>query len=155
MLLTSPLHFSPLTSNMTIHLAKTPEDIAKCTRAMLELRPHVAAESFVPLVQQMMQEGYQLAFIEENGEAVAVIGFRYLQFLFCGKHFYIDDLSTLPEARGKGYGGMLLDYVAELARAAGYDVITLDSGHQRQTAHRLYLNKGFSISSHHFTKKLK
>ncbi|MCC6282689.1 MAG: GNAT family N-acetyltransferase [Saprospiraceae bacterium] len=139
---------------MTIQLAQTPEDIAKCTRAMLELRPHIAAETFVPLVQDMMKEGYQLAFIEENDEAAAVIGFRYLQFLYCGKHFYIDDLSTLPEARGKGYGGMLLDYVADLARAEGYEVITLDSGHHRHTAHRLYLNKGFFISSHHFSKKL-
>jgi ribosomal protein S18 acetylase RimI-like enzyme len=33
-----------------------------------------------------------------------------------GKHFYIDDLSTLPESRGKGYGGMLLDHVIELAK---------------------------------------
>ena len=138
-----------------IQLAQTPEDIAKCTRAMLELRPHVTAESFVPLVLDMIKEGYQLAYIEENGEATAVIGFRYVQFLFCGKHFYIDDLSTLPEARSKGYGGMLLDYVAELARAAGYDVITLDSGHHRHAAHRLYLNKGFAITAHHFVKKLK
>ncbi len=140
---------------MKIQLAQSAEDLAKCTRAMLELRPHIAAETFVPLVQDMMKEGYQLAFIEENGEAAAVIGFRYLQFLFCGKHFYIDDLSTLPEARGKGYGGMLLDYVAERARTEGFTVITLDSGHHRHTAHRLYLNKGFFISSHHFTKKLK
>ncbi len=138
-----------------IQLAKTPEDFAKCTRVVLELRPHLSADTFVPLVQHMIEEGYELAFIEENGEAVAAIGFRYLQFLFCGKHFYINDLSTLPEARGKGYGGQLLDYVAERARALGFDVITLDSGHHRHTAHRLYLNKGFTISSHHFTKSLK
>ncbi len=137
-----------------VQLAQTPEDIAKCTRVILELRPHVPAETLVPMVTDMMKEGYQLAFIEENGEAMSAIGFRYLQFLFCGKHFYIDDLVSLPEARGKGYGGMLLDYVTHLAREKGYDIITLDSGHHRHTAHRLYLNNGFFISSHHFTKKV-
>ncbi len=139
---------------MLIHKAHTPEDIAKCIRVILELRPHLDPDKVVPMVQDMLKEGYQLAFIEENGEAMAAIGYRYLQFLFCGKHFYIDDLVTLPEARGKGYGGALLDYVAEQAKEAGYGVITLDSGHHRHTAHRLYLNKGFTISSHHFTKKI-
>lgn len=139
---------------MTIHFANTPEDIAKCTRVILELRPHLKAETLVSMVQNMIGEGYQLAFIEENGEAMSAIGFRYLQFLFCGKHFYIDDLVTLPEARGKGYGGMLLDFVTNLAREKGYGVITLDSGHHRHTAHRLYLNNGFFISSHHFTKNV-
>ena len=137
-----------------VHLAQTPEDVAKCTRVLLELRPHLTPEKLVPMVMDMMKEGYELAFIEENGEAMSAIGFRYLQFLFCGKHFYIDDLVTLPEARGKGYGAQLLDYVTDLAKEAGYDVITLDSGHHRHTAHRLYLNNGFTISSHHFVKKV-
>lgn len=143
-----------LINNMRVQLAHTPEDIAKCSRVMRELRPHIAPETFVPLVQQMMEEGYQLAFIEDNGEAMAAIGFRYLQFLVCGKHFYIDDLSTLPNQRGKGHASALLDYVADRARAEGFEVIALDSGHQRHVAHRLYLNKGFYISSHHFIKKL-
>lgn len=122
---------------------------------MRELRPHLDETSFAELVKEMMREGYRMAFIEgENGYAESVIGFRYLQFLFNGKHFYIDDLSTLPEARGKGHGGKLIDFVCDLAREKGYQYVTLDSGHHRHDAHRLYLNKGFTIASHHFSKKL-
>lgn len=62
---------------MEIKIAKTETDILKCLDAML-------------------------AFIEEDDKASAVVGFRYLQFLYNGKHFYIDDLSTLPASRGKG-----------------------------------------------------
>jgi ribosomal protein S18 acetylase RimI-like enzyme len=135
--------------------AITDTEILKCWKAMKELRPHLEESSFLTLVKEMMQEGYRLAFIEgENGNAESAIGFRYLQFLFNGKHFYIDDLSTLPEARGKGHGGKLIDYVCELAKQAGYDYVTLDSGHHRHAAHRLYLNKGFTISSHHFSRKI-
>jgi GNAT superfamily N-acetyltransferase len=140
--------------NTLVKTAQTTEDFAKCARAMLALRPHITAGIFIEQVQEMISEGYQLAYIEENGEAAAVIGYRYLQFFYCGKHFYIDDLSTLPEHRGKGYGGVLLDFVAEKARLLGFEWITLDSGHQRTVAHRLYLNKGFVISAHHFNKKL-
>jgi GNAT superfamily N-acetyltransferase len=140
---------------MTIQTAKTDKDILKCWKALQELRPHLKEDNFITLVREMMAEGYQLAFIEgEDGFALSIVGFRYLQFTFNGKHFYIDDLSTLPEARGKGHGGALIEYVCELAKQKGYHSVTLDSGHQRFDAHRLYLNKGFNITSHHFTKKM-
>ena len=139
---------------MTIKTATEDQDILKCWEVMHALRPHLEAEAFLPLVKTMQIEGYCLAFIEENDHAVAAIGFRYLQFLFNGKHIYIDDLSTLPEARGKGYGALLLDHVVELATQKGYAQVTLDSGYLRHDAHRLYLNKGFKLGSHHFVKTL-
>lgn len=140
---------------MKIQTAVSDRDILKCWKPLKELRPHLEETGFLALIKDMMSEGYQLAFIEgEDGYAVSAIGFRYLQFTFNGKHFYIDDLSTLPEARGKGHGSALLDYVIEQARQNGYGYVTLDSGHQRFSAHRLYLNKGFTIASHHFSKKV-
>ena len=140
---------------MNIQKAEMDRDILKCWKALHELRPQLLETSFLSLIREMILEGYQLAFIEgEDGIAHSVIGFRYLQFTFNGKHFYIDDLSTLPTARGKGYGTLLIDYVCDLAKQKGYGFVTLDSGHQRFDAHKLYLNKGFTISSHHFSKKI-
>ncbi len=139
---------------MEIKLCKTAEDIMKCWAVLLELRPHLLQPSFVATIQQMQREGYELAFIEEQGKAVAAIGFRYLQFLYNGKHLYIDDLSTLPSCRGKGYGTKLLKYVEGVAISKGYETVTLDSGYQRNVAHRLYLNEGFCLAAHHFSKNL-
>jgi GNAT superfamily N-acetyltransferase len=139
---------------MIIKLAESPKDITKCWAAVHALRPHLVQENFVSLVQELQTEGYHLAFVEVDGNAVSAIGYRYLHFLFCGKHIYIDDLSTLPDARGKGYAGTLLDFVAAEARKKGLNVVTLDSGHHRSDAHRLYLNKGYVISAHHFMLKL-
>ena len=139
---------------MKIQIATTEEDILKCWDVLFALRPHLIKDEFVSTVKEMMSEGYQLAYIEENVRAVAAVGYRYIQYLFNGKHFYIDDLSTLPESRGKGYGGMLLDHVIELAKQNGYKYVTLDSGYTRHDAHRLYLNKGFVLASHHFSKSL-
>jgi GNAT superfamily N-acetyltransferase len=140
---------------MEIKVCTSETDIQKCWQVIFELRPHLSANEFVPTVKEMMSEGYQLAFIEEGGIAVAAIGYRYLQYLYNGKHIYIDDLSTLPAARSKGYAGKLLDFVEAEASAKGYKAVTLDSGHQRFDAHRLYLNKGFIIVAHHFSKTLK
>lgn len=139
---------------MTVKIAKTEAEVQKCWYVFSLLRPHLTEEVFVETVIEMLSEGYQLAYIEADGEVVSAVGFRYLQMLYNGKQIYIDDLTTSDKVRGKGYGTALLDYVIELAKANNYDCVTLDSGPSRHTAHRLYLNKGFQISSHHFVKKL-
>jgi GNAT superfamily N-acetyltransferase len=119
---------------------------------MHALRPHLVREAFVESVLEMIESGYHLAYIEEDGRAAAAIGYRYLHFLLHGKHIYIDDLTTLPAARRKGYGRALLEHVFRIAAERGLKVVTLDSGPQRHDAHRLYLNSGFTIASFHFVK---
>ena len=140
---------------MVIQTGKSAVDIFKCREVVFELRPQLEQENLLVIIQEMMSEGYQFAYIEVDGKAVSFIGYRYLQYLYNGKHIYIDDLSTLPKYRGKGYADKLLQHVEEIAILKGYDVVTLDSGHQRTDAHRLYLNKGFNIVAHHFSKRIK
>ena len=137
-----------------IKKATNKEDILKCKEVILCLRPHLDSDIMADIILEMFSEGYQLAYIEEENKAVAFIGYRYMQFLYNGKHIYIDDLSTLPSARGKGYGSLLISYVEQEAIKKGYKLITLDSGFQRMDAHRLYLNKRFKIDSFHFSKSL-
>ena len=140
---------------MVIQTGKSAVDIFKCREVIFELRPQLEQENLLVIIQEMMSEGYQFAYIEVDGKAVSFIGYRYLQYLYNGKHIYIDDLSTLPKYRGKGYADKLLQHVEEIAILKGYDAVTLDSGHQRTDAHRLYLNKGFNIVAHHFSKRIK
>ena len=139
---------------MDIKIADSAQDLEKCREALLGLRPHLSGEGLVSLLVEMIAEGYLLAFIEKEEKAVAVIGFRYLRLLYTGKQYYIDDLYTLPSHRGRGYAGVLIDFVFDRAREKGIGVVTLDSGYQRNEAHRLYLNKGFTLNCHHFLKKL-
>lgn len=139
-----------------IKFAKTNEDVLKCWKVMHELRPHLKNEKeFLKRIKQQQTNGYQLIFIEKNGIAVSACGFRILEFLAWGKILYIDDLTTLPQQRGKGYAGKILDWIFNHAKENDCDEVHLDSGHQRYDAHRLYLNKKFRIIDHHFARKLK
>ncbi|MFD2932471.1 GNAT family N-acetyltransferase [Spirosoma flavum] len=137
-------------------IAQSDADIRRCLPAMLALRPHLTPEQALEQIRfQQANEGFVLAFVaaENPSEpAPAVIGYRTLNFLYSGKTIYIDDLSTLPAGRGKGYASELLDFVVEQARQSGCQCVSLDSGQNpaRYDAHRLYLNKGFNITSHHF-----
>ena len=83
-------------------------------------------------------------------------GFRLIRNLFAGDMLYVDDLSTLPEARGRGHAGALLDWCAEEGRRLGCAELHLDSAviPERQDAHRLYFNKRMRIGSYHFVRPL-
>ena len=122
--------------------------------ALLELRPHRSALELKKMIDQQMNEGFQIIFIGDEHLAYAVAGFRTIHFLFSGKTLYIDDLVTHSDHKRKGYAGALLDWLKEYAMQNGYDHVSLDSGFHRKDAYRLYLNKGFEISSMHFAIKL-
>lgn len=139
---------------MKIQYASTTEDYKKCWQVVKELRPHLSDQEYLEMISEMEKETYSIIFIEENGMAISFCGFRYVTMLHRGKSIYIDDLATLPQGRGKGYGATLLKFVINKAKAEMLQSIHLDSGHQRYEAHRLYLNHGFKITSHHFALDL-
>jgi GNAT superfamily N-acetyltransferase len=142
---------------MKIYTANDKNSIEKCFQVMHTLRPKLNSESFYEVIKDMMSRGYYLIYTEENGHAVCAAGFRFTEHLAWGKTIYIDDLSTLPEARSKGHASALIDYIFQLAKEKNYDQVHLDSGcnEARYDAHRLYLKKGFNITSHHFAWQVK
>ena len=132
------------------------QSVNKCFEVLQALRPQLKKEIFYDLISGMMSRGYHLIYIEENGKAVCASGFRFSEHLAWGKAIYIDDLSTLPSARGKGYASAILDHIFQIAKEKNYDQVHLDSGcnEARYEAHRLYLKMGFNITSHHFARKV-
>lgn len=140
---------------MNVRLANTDEELLRCFPAMQELRPHLDREQFVDRVRrQADRDGYILVFIEDDGDVVAVAGFRLMEMLAWGRVMYVDDLVTCSAHRSKGYASRLLDWLIERARSLGCEQLHLDSGVQRHDAHRLYLRKGMNITSHHFALQL-
>jgi GNAT superfamily N-acetyltransferase len=136
-----------------------PPDTGLAYLAMAALRTGYTDEAqFVERVDSVQRaEGYRLVGIfEESVHAVAVAGFRVGHMLAWGRFLYVDDLSTLPEARRRGHARRLLDWLTEEARRLGCDQLHLDSGvgPDRIDAHRLYFNTGLAISSFHFTRHL-
>ncbi len=136
---------------MEIKIAESKEDFLKCWEAVRELRPHLSLDEYLVLILKMMDEGYKMIYTEENEVVVSFCGYRYQTMLYRNKSIYIDDLCTLPEARGKGYAAALINYVFDEAKETHCKSVHLDSGHHRFDAHRFYLNQKFKITSHHFS----
>lgn len=141
--------------NFRIAEALTPESVARCFPVMRQLRTHFEDEEiFVEQVERQRRDGYRMAFLEDGKGVRAVAGYRLMESLFSGRFCYVDDLVTDATGRSLGYGGVLLDWLAAEARAAGCGNLELDSGVQRFAAHRFYLTKRMIISSHHFSLEL-
>lgn len=139
-----------------IAIAGSAEEIGRCFPVMRELRTHFNdADKFRDQVLRQQKQGYQLAFLEADGEIAAVAGYRLLESLFSGKNLYVDDLVTRAADRSRGFGGELLDWLVQQAREHGCETLELDSGVQRFDAHRFYFSKRMSISSYHFRMNLK
>jgi GNAT superfamily N-acetyltransferase len=136
-----------------------PPDTGLAFPAIAALRPHFADEaSFIARVDDVQRaEGYRLVGVFEDApHALAVAGFRVGHMLAWGRYLYFDDLSTLPEARRRGYGMQLLEWLRAEAERLDCDQLHLDSGvgPDRIDAHRLYFNAGLAITSFHFARRL-
>jgi len=94
--------------------------------------------------------------VAAEGDAVrGVAVYRIVENTFEGLHLYVDDLVTDEIRRSTGVGRALMDHMQGLARAAGCEAYTLDSGTQRQQAHKFYFREGMVVTSFHFRKPLK
>jgi GNAT superfamily N-acetyltransferase len=137
-----------------IQIATTPKEIARCFSVMCQLRPLLVEEEFFARIQAQQAEGYQLASLEQENAIVSVAGFRIQNMLSSGKTFYVDDLVTDAAARSQGHGEAMLQWLIALAREAGCETFSLDSGTQRQDAHAFYLRQRLRITSFHFSLRL-
>ena len=136
---------------MDIKLARTADDFHRAFPAIHALRPQFDESEYMTMVKRMVGSGYHLAMLElEDGTVPCVGGFRIDEMFHRGKGVYVDDLSTLEEHRGKGYGALVLDFIVDYCKKEKCVCIHLDSGVQRFAAHRFYLRYGFDITSHHF-----
>jgi GNAT superfamily N-acetyltransferase len=139
---------------MKVALAASETELARCYPVMAQLRPHLSQEQFFPQVRRQQQDGYRLAYLEDEGKICSLAGFRILEMLAFGKLMYVDDLVTADDLRSRGYGARLFDWLIARAKADGCAQLHLDSGVHRFAAHRFYSMKRMEISSHHFSLKL-
>lgn len=140
---------------MNIRLAENDNDSERCFPVMAQLRPHLTPADFMVRVKRQFQnDGYRLAYVEENGKIKAVAGFRITEMLFRGRFMYVDDLVTDSTERSKGYGAALFDWLLEHAKAQSCEQFALDSGVQRSGAHRFYFAQRMEIIAYHFSLKL-
>jgi GNAT superfamily N-acetyltransferase len=118
-----------------------------------QLRPAIP-ESYAATLTTMLREGARLSVLFEGEQPRALAVWRVHHTTFAGLRFYVDDLVTDEAVRGRGWGGRLLAALEQRAGELGCATFTLDSGVQREAAHRFYFRAGMTITSFAFRKVL-
>ena len=130
------------------------EEISSTYAVMRQLRTHLIEDEYLEKVECMRRSGYRVAAVLDGGRVTCVAGFRIQEYLYCGKHLYVDDLVTDESSRSGGYGKLMLDWLVGEAKRSGCEQFHLDSGVQRHDTHRFYFREGMKISAYHFSKTL-
>ena len=118
-----------------------------------QLRPHLPAD-YVGRMKQVFASGAEMAVALAGSEVAGITVFRVVEKTFTGRELYCDDLVTDEARRSQGVGHALIAYMERVGRERGCDVLALDSGTQRQQAHKFYFREQLPITSFHFSKKL-
>ena len=118
-----------------------------------QLRPHLPAD-YRRRMEEVFASGAEMAVAVEGGRVVGVAVFRVIEKTFSGRELYCDDLVTDEASRSKGAGRAMIAYMERVGRERGCDVLALDSGCQRQQAHKFYFREGLVIGAFHFSKKI-
>ena len=135
--------------------ARTDAELAACFPVLAELRPHLAADTFVSLVRRLGAEtGLALAAVRAggpDGPVVAVAGYRVSEWLAGGRYLEVEDLVTRAADRSAGHGGALFDWLVNEAAARGCAHLRLVSNVRRADAHRFYQRKGMTREAYYFS----
>ncbi len=130
-----------------------PDLLAAAEPVHRQLRPHLRAD-YAGRMKEVFAGGAEMAVAEEGGRVLGVTVFRVLEKTHSGRELYCDDLVTDAAKRSSGVGHALIAYMERICRERACDTFALDSGTQRQQAHKFYFREGMTITSFHFDKKV-
>jgi len=117
-----------------------------------QLRPQLPAD-YVKRMREVFAAGAEMAVAMQAGRVAGLAVWRVMEKTLSARELYCDDLVTDEGQRSTGVGHALMDHMAKVARERGCDLFTLDSGTQRQQAHKFYFREGMTITSFHFSRK--
>ena len=118
----------------------------------LQLRPQLGGR-YLERMREVFASGAEMAVAVVDGTVAGITVFRVIEKTHSGRELYCDDLVTDEAKRSTGVGHALMQYMERICRERRCDTFALDSGCQRQQAHKFYFREGMTIPAFHFSKK--
>jgi len=140
-------------TNAAHHIAE-PDWLKQSEAVHRQLRPQLPAD-YVGRMREIFAGGAEMVICVRDGKVCGIAVFRVLEKTFSGRELYCDDLVADESTRSTGVGHLLIAHLESVATERGCDTLELDSGVQRQQAHKFYFREGMTIPSFHFSKSLK
>ena len=130
------------------------EWLRKSESVYRQLRPQLPLD-YVGRMREVFASGADMAVCVRDEKVCGITVFRIIEKTYSGRELYCDDLVTDESMRSTGIGHALMVYMEQVADARGCDCLALDSGTQRQQAHKFYFREGLTVPAFHFSKSIK
>jgi ribosomal protein S18 acetylase RimI-like enzyme len=130
-----------------------PELMVAAEAVHRQLRPQMPPD-YSAKMRRVFAGGGRMLVAHTQGHVCGVSVWRSTENTFSGRYLYVDDLVTDAAQRSRGVGKALLDHCERVARELGCEYLVLDSGVQRDQAHKFYFREGLVVSSFNFKKRL-
>ena len=127
--------------------------LARAEPVHRQLRPQLGAD-YPGRMQRVVRDGGEIVVGVLADAVVGIAVFRLFENTHVGQRCYVDDLVTDASRRSTGVGHALVGWLEQEARSRGCAVLDLESGVQREGAHKFYFREGFIIPSFSFRKAL-
>lgn len=108
---------------------------------MNQLRTDLTQKTYLELLEEMREDGYTLYALYKDNRIVSLAGLSWRVNFYNKRHVFIYDLVTDNVHRSSGFGEKLLSYIHKWAKENGAEYVALESGIQRDKAHRFYEEK--------------
>lgn len=131
-----------------------PQWLACAESVHRQLRPSLP-DDYESKMRRVYAAGARTVLCSQGDTVLGLAQYRVYENTFDGRKLYVDDLVTDAAKRSQGIGNVLLTYLENKARSLDCDALCLDSGVQRDQAHKFYFREGFTVAAFSFKKKLK
>jgi ribosomal protein S18 acetylase RimI-like enzyme len=137
-----------------IVIIKSESELEQAFSLMKELRPHITLQNFLDIYHQSNKTtGYEIAALKQDGQIVAIMGYRILYDYVHGKHCYIDDLVSSEQQRSKGFGAELLKFAEQFAKENQCTGLRLCTGTENERGKKFYEKNGWNLRAIVYKKK--
>jgi GNAT superfamily N-acetyltransferase len=135
-------------------LARDDPRWASAFPVLVQLRTHLDRPTFDAILAAATSQGlvYTAALLDDR--CVGLAGWRVIDTTHVVRKLYVDDLVTDSAYRSRGVGARLLDHLEVRGATLGCRFLELDSGVQREAAHRFYRREGLHDDSLHFRRPI-
>ena len=130
-----------------------PEWLVRAESIHRELRPQIPAD-YKAKMHAIFAGGGRMVVATDGERVTGLAVYRIYEDTFNGRKLYCDDLVTTESLRSTGVGHALMQFMQQEGVAGHCNAFGLDSGVQRNRAHRFYFREGMYVASFNFRKDL-
>ncbi|WP_246516308.1 GNAT family N-acetyltransferase [Aequorivita echinoideorum] len=105
-------------------------------------------------ILESTKQNYECIGVYESEKLIGVCGLWFQTRHYAGKCVELDHVIIDDDARSRGVGKMLMDYVYHYAKRKGCNWIELNTYVQNFPSHKFYYNQGFVAKGYHFVKEI-